>query len=573
MSSRTLAVLWLSLVLGVAPAACSGGSGPAHGDAGGGAGGRGAAAGSDGGAADGAAGSGGAGGAGGHGGAPVTDAGSTGTGGGAADASIDVPVLPGILTVVSVSPAARSLTAAATAPIVVHFDRPVSRASVTSSSFWAFGRWSGPVRNGSYAFSDNDGTVTLSLPASRVWSAGDRVTVVLSHALKAADGTNLRGAGYSFQFWTATAPGPFHFVEVARLSTRTNGVQSTTYGASVADVNGDGYLDLLTVNEDSADLRIFLNKGDGSGQFLPFVQPTTPLDIEASPSETTDFNGDGITDLVTSNAMAGDLSILLGKGDGTFMPTQKPQVGAKPRGVAVLDVDGDGDMDIVNTNSDDSTMSLLLNDGTGHFPTSQANGIVFFDAGHGQRTVSTEYGLMTGDMNEDGIMDLVIGAQGLAGQNAGVVINTGNGDGTFSFASLAGPSTDGWQVSVGDLNKDGHEDVGTADNGKNTMTTLLGAGAASVQVSQTLSAMLSEPTAIDFGDLDGDGDLDVVVSSFTGLWALYRNDGTGHLTLESTVTPTSASSCAVLLDIDNDRDLDLVLIDENADQLIVMRQM
>src|SRR6185436_5371640 len=144
-----------------------------------------------------------------------------------------------------------------------------------------------------------------------------------------------------------------------------------TYGASVADLNNDGFLDLLTINEDSADLRIFMSKGDSTGAFAPFVVPTTPLDKRSSPSETTDFNGDGIVDLVTANLNANNLSILFGKGDGTFMVSQKPKVGGEPRGVAVLDVDGDGDIDIVNTNADGDNVSLLINDGTGKFLTTE----------------------------------------------------------------------------------------------------------------------------------------------------------------------------------------------------------
>jgi hypothetical protein len=496
----------------------------------------------------------------------------------------------GALVVVSVEPAARSLTAAADAPIVIRFDRAVARASVTPKTLWAFGRWSGPVRNGQYAFSDGDRVVTITR-AGKPWASGDRVTVVLSHDLQATDGSKLRGAGYSFQFWTATkAPtATFIFEEIERLTTRTDSATTRTYGASASDINGDGYLDLLTINEDSADLRIFLNKGAGGGQasrFHPFVTPPTPLDQRASPSETTDFDGDGIVDLVTANLNANNLSVLFGRNDGTFLQSQKPRVSGEPRGVAVLDADGDGDIDVVNTNADGDNLSLMLNDGAGKFPTTEQMGIKFFDAGHGQAMAWQEFGLYSGDMNEDGILDLVIGARGremapVAGlRNSGVVINRGNGDGTFSFASMAGPRTSAWQLAVGDLNGDGHEDVATVDAdltrdlSRNTVTILLGGGAGTLQVGQTYdeTGQLNAPFAIDLGDLDGDRDLDIVVSNFRGDWVLLRNNGAGQFTRQATLTAPNAASCALLIDVDNDRDLDLVLIDENADELIVMHQ-
>ena len=76
----------------------------------------------------------------------------------------------GELAVVSVEPAAHSLTAPVAAPITVHFDQPVLPASVTSDSFWAFGRWSGTVE-GTYSFSNSDQTVSLHPDAPLFYGA------------------------------------------------------------------------------------------------------------------------------------------------------------------------------------------------------------------------------------------------------------------------------------------------------------------------------------------------------------------------------------------------------------------
>jgi len=78
------------------------------------------------------------------------------------------------------------------------------------------------------------------------------------------------------------------------------------------------------------------------------------------------------------------------------------------------------------------------------------------------------------------------------------------------------------------------------------------------------------PLAIDLGDIDGDGDLDMVASNFgTANFTLYENDGTGLFINPRTLNASSAASCAVLHDRDNDGDLDMTGIDEIDDLLIL----
>lgn len=168
--------------------------------------------------------------------------------------------IAGTLSVVSVEPAAHSLTASVASPIVVRFDRAVDRQSIIiGNALSAFGRWSGTVA-GSYGFSDADRTVTLT--PNRPFSAGETVMVVLSHDVKGADGSTLRSAGYSFQFWTRALPAALDFVEIGRLTTRTTPQQgSRAYGGIASDLDRDGYLDITIVNEDTADLRVFRNVG------------------------------------------------------------------------------------------------------------------------------------------------------------------------------------------------------------------------------------------------------------------------------------------------------------------------
>ena len=235
------------------------------------------------------------------------------------------------LVVASFTPTAQSIGASVGTTIAVTFDRAVKRSTVTSRSFWAFGRWSGNAL-GAFTFSNGDRTVTLTpqLPLS----AGENVMVTLSHDLQATDNSPLRSAGYSWQFWTGARAANMVFTQVGQpVSTRnpeTPDEPSRAYGGLGADLNRDGYPDVTIVNEDSHDLRVFMNLADGTGRMSSFLRPTFPIGVGGSPSEVTDFNGDGKTDICVSNADSQSVSILLGNGDGTFGAQQEVDMGGTP---------------------------------------------------------------------------------------------------------------------------------------------------------------------------------------------------------------------------------------------------
>ncbi len=453
------------------------------------------------------------------------------------------------LTVTNVEPPARTVTAAVDSPIVVHFDRPIEPGSVTAlGSFWAFGKWSGTV-SGAFSFSNGNQSVTLT--PDQPFSPGEMVMVILSHDLEAMDGTFLRSAGYSFQFWTASAPASMDFTEIDVLSTNVGLESSRPYGGNATDLNNDGWLDISTVNEDTNDIRVLLNSADGLGSFDDVLTPITATTGGVpSPSEPSDFNRDGNADFCTANTQNSSVSIVLGNGDGTFGPQQFIVVGSTPRGIAVLDADGDGDIDVVNTNNGSGTLTIMLNDGTGTF-----SGPTSFDGGG-----TSEWGLAAADLDEDGILDLVVGCQNE------VIVHRGNGDGTFSIVSENAHSGRAWMLVTGDVDNDGHEDVALVNTSNGLI--LHGDGTGDLGAADTYP---TDPfsLATDLGDLDGDGDLDWVNASFGGDWFMYTNDGDGTFTFDREFLAPANASCALAMDIDNDGDLDLALIDEIADTVSI----
>ena len=161
---------------------------------------------------------------------------------------------------------------------------------------------------------------------------------------------------------------------------------------------------------------------------------------------TGDFNGDGKLDVVTANIGTGgpgSVSVLLGKGDGTFQTAVNYPVGRAPLFVAVADFNGDAKLGVVTVNANDNDISILLGNGDGTFQTA-----VNYSVG-----IEPEW-VAVGDFNGDGKLDLAV-TNTNAGGIGSVSVLLGNGDGTFQPAVNYAADRNPESVAVGDFNGDG----------------------------------------------------------------------------------------------------------------------
>lgn len=453
--------------------------------------------------------------------------------------------------VLNVSPANLSGTSTATQSIVIQFDAAFDASSVSAASVRVFGRWSGPAA-GSFALEDGDKRIVFS-PAQPFF-AGEMVTVSVNKKLRSALGTPIE-KGYFWQYGIKTAPGSLQQTKMETIELRLPGESwIQTYGAYAGDLNNDGHSDITAVNEQSDDLRVLLN--NGSGQF-----PVTgaPIDMgtgTASPNEAGDFNNDGEIDLVVTTAHNNETRVLFGDGLGGFPQMDKYTTGNATRAVLVGDFDFDGDDDILTANRNDGTMNHLDNQGDGTFTLSSFN-----PAGNGESALALT------DANNDGIADFFVGFY----TAKKVALYLGDGEGNFNFSGENIMTGNPWMICSADFNGDGFADVASANSQGNKTAVIFGDGLGGLSISVNLTANDHIfPLAVDAGDLDGDGDVDIVTSSYdSNNYSVFENNGLGGFTQVDILPASLNASCAILHDRDGDGDLDITGTDEGDDVLIL----
>ncbi|MGO4883147.1 MAG: FG-GAP repeat domain-containing protein [Bryobacteraceae bacterium] len=223
---------------------------------------------------------------------------------------------------------------------------------------------------------------------------------------------------------------------------------------AIGDFNHDGNPDLAIIDVSGAE-RVYIMLGERDGTFKAGATYGTgfyPSDIV-----TADFNGDGNLDLAVADGGydrdGQGVTIILGKGDGTFERPTEIQAGNSPAGLAVADFNGDGKLDLAVTDFDQpgtgpyNAMSILLGNGDGTF---QKPATIYVPGPNPDYVAAV-------DFNNDGLADLVVST------GKGVALLLGKGDGSFETpVSLTGIEGD---FALGDFNGDGQLDLAMASGG------------------------------------------------------------------------------------------------------------
>lgn len=378
-------------------------------------------------------------------------------------------------------------------------------------------------------------------------------------------------------------------------------LSSLPSSVAVGDFNGDGKLDVAVALSSSNKVAVLLGNGDGT------LQSPTTIAVGSGPSSVVaaDFNGDGKTDLAVADSGAGDVEVLIGNGDGTFQaPASFFSGGTNPVALAVSDFNDDGKPDlavsIAVSSYGEGNLSVLLGRGDGTFQSPLLTSSLVVETS----------ALVVGDFNNDGKPDVAMSGWAGTGLTWGVSLFLGNGDGTFHSATavtlgtafglaagdfngdgrldLAGASYNVVQVRLNegngvfpspknyptasadvnwfvaaDFNSDGALDVATANRDSDSISVLLNKGDGSFQPPIRFSAG-GQPVFLVAGDFNGDGkpDIAAAMSGYygSGPLAIFLGHGDGTFQPGQQFAPDIKAIMVAAGDFNGDGKLDLVAL-------------
>ncbi|MGY3089392.1 hypothetical protein ACVWYF_002440 [Hymenobacter sp. UYAg731] len=405
------------------------------------------------------------------------------------------------------------------------------------------------------------GTATLSgnglafAPAAG-FKAGETVWATLDTAARDASRQRLTRPQV-WQLTAATTPSTGGFSGGSVISVPTDAVS-----LAMGDVDGDGDIDLLTGHARALSIRL----NDGTGEY--YSTADIPISNSVRNAKLGDVDGDGDLDLVTLEATVsyttpGFYTVRRNDSSGSFgSPVSVSGGSVAPDDFVLVDVDGDSDLDLV-AQAKLSGVDIRLNNGAGVFSTgpfisAQSLGVA---------------AIAVGDVDGDGDLDVLY--SNITNSTVAVRLNNGPATSFATGTSVTGAGTrPSRALHLADVDQDGDLDLlFVADtNGTTYSVAVCLNNGTGVFGASTALAVPSELRDIETRDVDGDGDLDLLVLQlFPAKATIWLNNGAGTFAANPVPSLTLDANAAfiALADIEDDGDADLVVVNDQGDVVLL----
>ncbi len=309
----------------------------------------------------------------------------------------------------------------------------------------------------------------------------------------------------------------------------------TVWDLAVADFNSDGLPDLVTTGDETA---VYLNRGDRT------LEPTgTAIGSGGKLLTLLDWNGDGLQDVAVTGPSAANARIYLGDNTGSFVDSVLVNTGlaGETRAVAAADVDGDGAAELALAGTFGTR--IVRNLGTNR---------PRIDALPGGAALE----VAAADLNQDGLVDIV----SVATADRAVNLLQNLGDGAFAVANSIRQGSVA-RVKAADIDNDGDSELLLATDGEDLspphIVTMYRQSSWEFAAANTLGASVARDLLT--GDVNGDGQLDIVVVNDAGVHQVYTAGAASQFALDAEQIVSPGMTRGVVVDFNADSSLDLIL--------------